>query len=62
MSNFLPREQERDFLLSSIITIFTLAKAGSLTNENVLAITTQVLGRIEPAQPVAAVSSGKDPL
>lgn len=51
MSDFLPREQERDFLLSSILSLEALAKGGKLTNENVLAVTSHVLSRIKPAEP-----------
>lgn len=51
MSDFLPRERERDFLLSTIITLVALAKGSKLTNENVLAIASHVLSRIQPAEP-----------
>lgn len=57
MNNFLPREQERDFLLSTIISLETLAKGGRLTNENVLAVTQHILSRIEPAD-TSLVSNG----
>ncbi|HKY85828.1 MAG TPA: hypothetical protein VJL90_03605 [Pseudorhodoplanes sp.] len=51
------REQERDFLLSSILSLESLAKGGKLTNENVLAVTTHVLGRIKPSAPRKEKSS-----
>ncbi|WP_024337966.1 hypothetical protein [Bradyrhizobium japonicum] len=55
MSNYLKREQERDFLLSSIISLESLAKGGKLTNENVLEVTRHILSRIEPtSQPHAS--------
>lgn len=44
-------EQQRDWLLSSIITMEALARAGTLSNENVIEITKATLAKISAPAP-----------
>jgi hypothetical protein len=39
-------EQQRDYLLSTILSLDALARAGKLTNENVVEITKHTLKRL----------------
>ncbi len=43
-------DKQRDFLLSVILSLDTLARAGKLTNENVLEVTTSALAKIPHAK------------